>query len=436
MLALSNASYDTFVEGDLSAFSKKYVVLPFDPPITGPINDTSLEHPYNTNYKYDNSLVKYYLEYVKSGGNLIIMDSEYNYDSLDSQRGLFSKLLSINPDDSTSSIEKKYGNGKIIFVNTAEYFDDISKESPQGHNNNKNDSLDFMTVRNISGVLTPILGAIEDHKYNSESASHMQNALSNRAILGNLEASGKTTISSSSVLFPNAEEGNLHLYAKDVAISNDTQDRIRVFSNSSLRNQNDSETIKIERLEFFGNYEAVVDLTGTSVLPTTMSNYDYVMMSSDKDFDMILSLHDGAHADISIVSEGSPKNLTIQNATIHFYNITTNHPDDRFVPLLFKNPAINTTGSTSFREYKDKNVNEIRTYGSLTTKYDHGDHYYSDYRNGDRIEFISYLQDSQVKGKSVSTQNSFGLKLPGGLSESWENEVAMARRQQFLSTVS
>ena len=152
MLALSNSSYDTFVDGDLSAFSKKYVVLPFDPHITGPINDTSLEHPYNTNYKYDNSLVKYYLEYVKSGGNLIIMDSEYNYDSLDSRRGLFSKLLSINPDDFTSSIEKKYGNGKVIFVNTAEYFDNISKESPQGHNNNKNNSLDFMTLRNISGV--------------------------------------------------------------------------------------------------------------------------------------------------------------------------------------------------------------------------------------------------------------------------------------------
>ena len=100
MLALSNASYDTFVEGDLSAFSKKYVVLPFDPPITGPINDTSLEHPYNTNYKYDNSLVKYYLEYVKSGGNLIVINSEYDYNTNNKTRpinsdGIFAQLLSI-----------------------------------------------------------------------------------------------------------------------------------------------------------------------------------------------------------------------------------------------------------------------------------------------------------------------------------------------------
>jgi hypothetical protein len=351
------------------------------------------------------------------------MDSEYNYDNLDGQRGLFSKLLTTNPDDSTSSIEKKYGNGKVIFVNTAEYFDDISKESPQGHNNNKNNSLDFMTLRNISGVLTPIIGAIEEHKYNSESTSHMQTALSNRAILGNLEASGKTTVSSSSILFPKLEADTLHMYAKDVAISNDTQERTGHFFNSSLQNQGDSETIRIEQLELYGKYEAVVDLRGTFVLPTTMSNYDYVMMSLGNEFNMTLTLPDRAYADISLVGEGHPKNLRIQNATIHFYNITTNHPDDRFVPLLFKNPAINTTGSASFREYKDKNVNEIRTYGSLTAKYEHGDHYYSDYRNGNRIEFISYLQDSQVKGKSVSTQNSFGLKLPGGLSESWENEV-------------
>ena len=148
-------------------------------------------------------------------------------------------------------------------------------------------------------------------------------------------------------------------------------------------------TIKIEQLKLYGNYEAVVDLTGTSVLPTTMSNYDYVMMSLGNEFNMTLTLPDRAYADISLVGEGHLKNLRIQNATIHFYNITTNHPDDKFVPLLFKNPAINTTGSASFREYKDKNVNEIRTYGSLTAKYDHGDHYYSDYRNGNRIEFIS-----------------------------------------------
>ena len=72
MLALSNANYDSFVEGDLSAFSKKYVVLPFDPPIKNPTNGAS-ENPYDSDYKYDDNLMKYYLEYVRNGGNLIVL---------------------------------------------------------------------------------------------------------------------------------------------------------------------------------------------------------------------------------------------------------------------------------------------------------------------------------------------------------------------------
>jgi len=104
MLALSNANYDTFVEGDLSAFSKKYVVLPYDPPIIHPINDSSLKHPYYTDYKYSNNLVKYYLEYVKNGGNLVVLDSEYDFNTINNvgsinSDGVFAQLLSIKTEN-------------------------------------------------------------------------------------------------------------------------------------------------------------------------------------------------------------------------------------------------------------------------------------------------------------------------------------------------
>ena len=87
-------------------FLKNMLYFLFDPPITGPINDTSLEHPYNTNYKYDNSLVKYYLEYVKSGGNLIVLDSEYGYNINNNvpanSNGIFAELLSIEAGDGSN----------------------------------------------------------------------------------------------------------------------------------------------------------------------------------------------------------------------------------------------------------------------------------------------------------------------------------------------
>ena len=421
MLALSNANYDSFVEGDLSAFSKKYVLLPFDPTITDSVNDTSSNHPSATNDKYNDNLVKYYLEYVRNGGNLILLDPEYNYNSFNSSGSPFSKRVSTDFDHFASPVEKKYGNGKIIFAGMAEYYNEISSKIPQRYNNSKNSFLDSMNLSNISGILTPISGAKED-KFNSEGTMYIQDSQSNRAILGNLKASGKTTITSSSVLFPNGEGSNI-LYAKNIVISNDTREPTGSFSNSSLHRQNDSESIKIEQLELFGEYDAVVEMKGTTILPTTMSIYDYIMMSLNEEFDMSLTFRDGAYADISLLYNGSPKNLRIQNATAHFYGVTADHVGDRFVPLLFKNPEINIIGSSIFREYKEKNVNEIRTNGSLISKFDHSDNYYSDYRNGNRIEFISYLQDSQVNGTSVSAQNSFGIKLPGGLSESWKSEV-------------
>ena len=70
MLALSKMKYDSFIDGDMSAFSKKYVILPFD---------ISLEQ--------ENEVSKY-LEFVNKGGNLVIMNS-------DNFEGAFSKLIQI-----------------------------------------------------------------------------------------------------------------------------------------------------------------------------------------------------------------------------------------------------------------------------------------------------------------------------------------------------
>ncbi len=121
MLALSKAKYDTFMDGDLSAFSKEYVILPFDPPINAKST---------TNYSRN------YLEYVRNGGNLIVIDSEddYNIDNNNNKTrdsgGIFRKLLSVNDKNSTVVysatspfvIEREYGNGKFIYANAAGYF--------------------------------------------------------------------------------------------------------------------------------------------------------------------------------------------------------------------------------------------------------------------------------------------------------------------------
>jgi hypothetical protein len=94
MLALSKVDYNTFIEGDFSAFSKKYVIVPFDPPIT---NSKLSSYPSvesaSSGENLDESI---YLDYVRSGGNLIVIDSA-NDSRPDDKTGIFSKLLSLSP---------------------------------------------------------------------------------------------------------------------------------------------------------------------------------------------------------------------------------------------------------------------------------------------------------------------------------------------------
>ena len=167
LLALSQTKYDAYIEGDLSAFSKEYVVLPFD------------KEPYQKNE------TSKYLEYVGKGGNLIVINSNNKFD------GIFSKLLSITPGNLTRytgieannsdrtneksnliisgitrsleihpnsnltvksyyinksgdrnqsaivapfAMQKDYGKGKITYINAIGYFDSIFRKTSPGNN--------------------------------------------------------------------------------------------------------------------------------------------------------------------------------------------------------------------------------------------------------------------------------------------------------------
>jgi hypothetical protein len=94
--------YETFVYGDYSALSKKYVILPFDPLLysstlssSSSSSTLSSSTPSYSNYysKDQNHTINRYLEYANSGGNLVIIHSDKNFD------GIFSKMLSIKPSD-------------------------------------------------------------------------------------------------------------------------------------------------------------------------------------------------------------------------------------------------------------------------------------------------------------------------------------------------
>jgi hypothetical protein len=150
LLALSNMKYEAFVYGDYSALSKKYVILPFDPLLfssslsSSSSSSSSSFFPPFYSYSYyskdQNYTVNRYLEYVNSGGNLVIIHSDKNF------HGIFSKLLSIKPssivkfDSIVEYPSNSDGNGNssdsIIVSNRGkeEYVRDIEIPNTSGDN--------------------------------------------------------------------------------------------------------------------------------------------------------------------------------------------------------------------------------------------------------------------------------------------------------------
>ena len=271
MLALSNLKYETFLENDLSAFSKKYVILPFDP-LSHQVNDASR-----------------YLDYARNGGSLIVIDSDK-----DNVQGIFAKLLSIrlgntthfdgiasapshnsskiienrhsipvsgvardiilphsdndmtvksyyvsNNNDSKNrmvapfAIEKNYGLGKVIFVNAIGYFDTILTNAISPKNDiGKEKNQFFMSLANVSNLID--LSGLQSNDYVKINSLPITSLPPTR-IIGDLEiASGEIgKINGSSILLPDSSSVNKrHSYdlsLKEISIP--TLNKISVLNN-------------------------------------------------------------------------------------------------------------------------------------------------------------------------------------------------------------
>lgn len=125
-LALSKLGYNTFMDGDLSVFSKKIIILTSDP-----ILETK-----GTRGKQENQKEKFvtehefnrYLEFAKLGGTLIVIDPDGGNYSNKSKQGAFSKFLSIRylNESEFNGIGSTY-----VVANVASKFEPIDKKQPQ-----------------------------------------------------------------------------------------------------------------------------------------------------------------------------------------------------------------------------------------------------------------------------------------------------------------
>jgi hypothetical protein len=432
MLALSKSKYDTFIDDDFSAFSKKNVILPFDPP-----------EKENENNDNGNG----YLEFVKRGGTLIVIDGKENDNS---SQGMFSKLLDIQARNESKfngilysngerslnisgfardfefksssgtvaksfyvnnnqkvapfSIEKNYGYGKIIFVNADGYFDAIMKSPEQF----------FSTLANIPSMIDLIAERFASRTPSLDNRSHTDKAISDRKIIGGLEVLGETVINSSSILFL-SKETSYNLYAKYISISNQQESNTAAKTDYQHLNKNNLKNTVIKDLKLYGPYEAIINTSGLLRLPTTLSHYDYFAISAPTPFNMTLKLSDRAYAEFIISENNNTRPVRVANGIIHLHEVRSNSSHITSIPILMKSPEIGTNGTSNFKEYKNNNI-DIN--GKITAKFNHIDHYYEPYRNGSRTQFITYIEDMQLERKTDLDDKNLDLRIPGDISES------------------
>ena len=436
------ASYDVFNDADLSAFSKDVIV------ISDPL-------------KSDNVRFNMYLDYVRAGGSLIVINSNNNFSSS------FGKLFSLQPNDGKSeeftavtanknrndlvnvagvvtrselgstaevkeiasynnknnqtiapfAIEKEFSNhGRIVFINAGAYFDAISN-SPRKY---------FPSLANISDILG----------FKTESTkptpSPSQDKWTSTGFIRNMDLNGKVTLNSSSLLLA---DGTSYPYAINVS-------RIEIFNktNSPPITLNN---VSLSNLNLIGQYNAIINFNGRIELPDSMSDRSYIGLSIPTDFNMTLTMYPQRHSYIEIVTENGTSTNSIKvngESKIEFDKIRAKSPL-KYVPVLLKNPEIKIDGGTNISNGLKNGYltnrgtlntgSPLKTEGQLDAKFGFVDNYNQFFKNGTLINYITYLQ-------SITINSTDGPYVPSKLPADFgsilqDRELTMALQNAITS---
>ena len=422
ILALSKSRYDIFTDMDLSSFSKKQIILTFDPT------------------EWDNFTFNRYLEYASQGGTLVIISSEP-----DSFKGRFSHLFLLDSNANNESqiftrisgldnqsitvsglvkrvemnhsadaeviatyrdkqdkiiapfaIEKHFSNGgRIILINSEGYFNSLSN-SPKKY---------FLSLSNISMLLNLQSGKALPSETTFEQA---------KRFIGNPEMSGKISMNSSSLVMPNDinEDNSNEIYSDRILISNNSNNQSRVFDNVTLTD-----------LKLIGQYQVIINSTGKLALPSKDSQHEYIGISVPSKSNMTVNLYPDRRNSGQIVTLNGSSVNTIKvdnNSTVNFYNIS-GAASQKSIPVLLKSPEVKVIGHIGFNQsnfdpYFVNNEISLDEEGRLETKVNFVDNYKQLYQNGNtKIQDITYLQSINVE--PGIKWGDITLKLPGDISD-------------------
>jgi hypothetical protein len=341
------------------------------------------------------------------------------------------------------ALEKKYGTGKIIVVNSGDYFDAISS-SPKQY---------FKTLAEIPSLLNLNVESQNNNKVVTD------NTLNPNVIpigfIGDLKVSGHSLINSSSLsILTNKTSDSAYSFYNDKFHAQSISERgIEDDNNSDIPDnkhilQNNNYTTSdavIRDLNLTGEYEVIITLNGSLVLPTMLTSYyDYVAASIPTGFNMIIILHDGATAEFIAENgqHGQPV-IFMGKTKINFYNVS-DLQDKKDISVLLKSPEIRVVnGRANFEKlFMYDPYSKIGTTGgpldvkgSMIAKFGHVDNYNEIDSNGGWINthFLSYLKSIHLDKNNVyENEKKINLEFPADISALAKEEGILVPWQSAL----
>ena len=420
ILALSKSSYDVFAQNDFSVFSKNTLIVP-------------------DSLNMSDSATKKYLAYVRSGGTVIAINSNNDFNgtfsSLFSIQAKENKLVSFTNIASNNSqnfsidirgkanrlgieptagekvtstyqnisretiapftIEKMLSKGKIILVNAEPLFSSIS-QYPKEY---------FHSLSNISQVL-PLDNAVV--------TSSKLTALPMQGIVGYMTTSGNIILNSTSLSIPDDERYPYLLDAERITIINKTGDTPMSYDNVLIKN-----------LKMTGNYNVSININGTLKLPGIGSNHDYIGFIIPNNFNMTAYFHPGILNGIEIVSGNQNLSNFLKlngDSKVEFYGLKSS-PYVEFVPVLLKNPQLIANGHTSIRNANFDGYllgsgrldegEKLGIDGTFRVKFYFVDHYDMLKRGATSTKYVAYLEGDTIDREAYFKHER--LKLPADI---------------------
>jgi hypothetical protein len=145
-------------------------------------------------------------------------------------------------------------------------------------------------------------------------------------------------------------------------------------------------------------------------------------MPLPNNFNMSIRLLDDKNSNLEIITKGNNSSVNVIHASneskIYFYNVRSEPPISGFVPILLKSPEILVNGNVYFDKsnFYGQEINEyvpLNISGQVKAKFDMIDDFKEPFRNGIKVQYLSYLRSLYYDGKTNQLKQEF--ELPGDI---------------------